>query len=589
MSQISQIIALFKELVARYPKHFLLLLSLLIFQGGMAGVTVLSLIPLADYIFDPLLAKPSWVTLKLITILSKLNLKPSFLLFSTLFVGSNLIMGVLDVCIRYAILLIKYQVLRGLFGDALNTFYRARWEFFSNLEQGKLLNAFNKELNTIGDSLGQIATLFAQIIQLFIYLTIPFSLNPIMTTIAISLASLFALPFLMLHKTSYKLGSINTLTATKAIGTLGEILQAARLILSFGRQEHASRRYLIVWDEHTQATLKSQTLASAIPQLFKPLALLAAVIAMGISLYRQGNISEVTAVLWSLLAAMPILSGLIQGNLSISNFLPSYKQLVLLREEAKRLEEVTGDKFFANLTNSIVLHNVKFNYPGRLNTLTDINIEIRKGEIIALVGESGSGKSTIVDLILGLQLPDQGQILIDGVQLGKWQQNSFRQRVGYVPQDPQLFDSTVRQNLLWAKTHATDQELFHALKLANAEDFVKNLPEGIDSSVGDRGMRLSGGQRQRIALARALLRQPELLILDEATSALDSESEMLIQRSITNFAHKTTILIIAHRMATIIGADRIYVLNKGRIIDQGSYEILSNNPNSFVNKQSHGS
>lgn len=160
----------------------------------------------------------------------------------------------------------------------------------------------------------------------------------------------------------------------------------------------------------------------------------------------------------------------------------------------------------------------------------------------ALVGESGSGKSTVTDLVLGMQIPERGQVLIDGVSLGDWKQNSFRERVGYVPQDPLLFNTSIRNNLLWSFEQANEDDLWGALRLANAEGFVKELPQGIDTLVGDRGVRLSGGQRQRIALARALLRKPELLILDEATSSLDSESELLIQQSIEQVAQDTRIV-----------------------------------------------
>jgi len=552
-----------------------LLFLLLVVEGVVAGGAVFALVPLADYVFDPTLAAPSKVTLVVLHVLSEVGVLPSFGVLGGLFVVINLLKGGLEVGIHYAILRIKYRVVRGLFADALQTFFRARWEFFSGSEQGKLLSTLNKELNTIGDTLGQIATQFARVVQLIIYLAVPFVLNPVMTIIAVGLAGLFATPFLMLHKLSYQLGLRNISTASKALGALAEILQAARLVLSFGRQEQAHQRYLDAWDQHTDATLRSQTLASAIPQFFKPLAMLAAVIAIGTSIQRQGNVAELAAVLWSLLAAMPILSSLVQGNLSISNFLPSYEQLISLRSEAIRYKEVSGERVFIKLHECVRLDQVHFTYPGRTSTLVDCNVELRKGETTALVGESGSGKSTIVDLILGLQLPAQGQVLLDGIPLQQWRQSSFRQRIGYVPQDPQLFHASIRENLVWAQPDATEKDLWQALAMANADAFVQALPNGLETVVGDRGLRLSGGQRQRIALARALLRKPELLILDEATSALDSESEMLIQQAIDQIAEKTTILVIAHRLSTVARAHQVYVLRQGRVAEHGSFDALS--------------
>ena len=199
----------------------------------------------------------------------------------------------------------------------------------------------------------------------------------------------------------------------------------------------------------------------------------------------------------------------------------------------------------------------------------------------AIVGESGSGKSTITDLVLGLQSPTHGQILIDDLPFNNWNQNSFRKKVGYIPQEPILFYASIRDNLLWSKSDAKEEDLWQALKLSNADYFVKNLSEGIDTIVGERGVRLSGGQRQRIALARALLRKPDLLILDEATSSLDTDSELMIQKSIEELSHSITILVVAHRLSTISKADKIYVLKLGEIIEEGSFELLSNKRDSI--------
>ena len=583
MSKNSSIVAIFREFLTNYPRHFGLLFLLLVVEGAVAALSVMALVPLADFMLDPALAKPSRITQVVIDVLGTIGSHPTFSILAALLVVSNFLKGSLEVAIRYAILRIKYAVIRGLFGDALQTFFKSRWEFFSGSDQGMLLNTLNRELNTIGDTLGHLATLLAQIVQLGIYLAVPLWLNAQLTLTALGLALLFGSPFMLLHGVSYRLGQRNTETANEAMGILSETLGAARLILGFGRQRLAKESYLVAFDQHMKVTLRSQVLGTAVPRFFQPMAMMATVIALGFVVQRQVLISELAAVMWSLLAAMPILSALLQGNISISNFLPSYEQLVSLRKSATALEEIHGDRPFLLLEREIEFKDLSFTYPDRTQTLTAINLHIRKGQMTALVGESGSGKSTVTDLVLGMQIPEQGQVLIDGVPLHKWHQNSFRERVGYVPQDPQLFHSSIRDNLLWSFDSASESDLWNVLQLANAADFVKELPQGIDTLVGDRGIRLSGGQRQRIALARALLRKPELLILDEATSALDSESEHLIQQSIEQVVRDTTILVVAHRLSTIAKADQVYVLRQGRIVEEGSFKELSAKSSGILN------
>ena len=578
----SSIVAIFSEFMTRYPRHFGLLFLLLLVEGAVAAMSVLAIVPMADFLLDPSLKKPGRITQIVLRVFSEIGMSPSFWLFGFFFVALNLLKGTLVVAVRYAILLIKYTVLRGLFGDALHAFFKARWEFFSGSDHGRLLNTLNRELNSIGDTLGHLATLLAQVVQLAIYMAVPIWLNARMTLIALGLSLLFAAPFIFLHRISYRLGKRNTDTANVVLGVLSEILGLARLILGFGRQTRTQERYLMAFDRHVHVTLRSQTLKMAVPNLFRPLAMLAVVAAMGFGLQQQVRIPEATAVMWSLIASLPILAAVLQSNISISNFLPSYEQLVSLRKRAAELEEIEGERVFTRLEHGVELKDLDFTYPERVQTLAGLNIHIRKGQMTALVGESGSGKSTVTDLVLGLQIPERGHVLIDGVPLGDWKQNSFRERIGYVPQDPLLFHASIRDNLLWSFDQAKEDDLWDALHLANAKDFVKELPQGIDTLVGDRGVRLSGGERQRIALARALLRKPELLILDEATSSLDSESELLIQQSIEKVAQDTTILIVAHRLSTIAKADKVYVMRQGRVVEEGPFNVLSTKPGSFL-------
>ena len=229
---------------------------------------------------------------------------------------------------------------------------------------------------------------------------------------------------------------------------------------------------------------------------------------------------------------------------------------------------------FEGLKESIELRNVDFSYDGERKVIDDVSIKIRKGETIALVGASGGGKSTLSELIPRFYDVTRGDVLFDGVPVSKYKQESLRQKMSIVSQETVLFNDTIEGNILMGRPTATHDEVVEASKVANAHTFITESPDGYDTNIGDRGTKLSGGQRQRLSIARAVLKNPEILILDEATSALDTESEKLVQGALTNLLHGRTSIVIAHRLSTIYNADRIYVIDNGRIAEQGTHQEL---------------
>ncbi len=233
----------------------------------------------------------------------------------------------------------------------------------------------------------------------------------------------------------------------------------------------------------------------------------------------------------------------------------------------------------ADMTQNIVFKNVDFSYSNQMpQVLSSINLTIEKSRVTAFVGQTGSGKSTLMKLLLRFYTPTTGQITIDNININNIKISKLRESIGLVSQDIFLFDGSIKDNIAYGKDGATLPEIIRAAQLAEADDFISELPDSYDTLVGERGMKLSGGQRQRISLARAILKNPPILILDEATSAVDNETEAAIQRSMKHIAKNRTLLVIAHRLSTIVQADCIHVLEKGKIIESGTHhELLKNN------------
>jgi subfamily B ATP-binding cassette protein MsbA len=229
---------------------------------------------------------------------------------------------------------------------------------------------------------------------------------------------------------------------------------------------------------------------------------------------------------------------------------------------------------FEGFNDKIEFRDVRFSYDESREIIKGVSFEVRKGETVALVGPSGGGKSTLSELMERFYDTDSGDILFDGKPIRSFKQESLRAAMSLVSQETILFNDSIRNNIALGNMEATDEEIIAACKVANAHNFIMESPEGYNTNIGDRGAKLSGGQRQRLSIARAVLKNPEFLILDEATSALDTESEKLVQDALTKLLKGRTSVVIAHRLSTIMNADRIFVIDEGRIVEEGKHEEL---------------
>jgi len=359
-----------------------------------------------------------------------------------------------------------------------------------------------------------------------------------------------------------------------------QTLQSMRTIHTYNRQEYAFNKIHSVLQRIIGLSKKVYFWNNFIPSINEVLGTLFVTATLISGIWILGDQKEsALPILITFLALTHRLAMRIQtGNSSLG-------LIVMNQGSLLRLEEILSDKekefapigggHFKGFSANIAFHEVLLQYPSSEKpAIQKTSLEIPKGKTVAFVGASGAGKSSLLDVLLRLYEPTDGAIFIDGVDLRQYTIGSWRDRLGVVSQDVAIFNDTLEENIRFGALHKTKEEIVSAARQAGLEEFVATLPDGYQTIVGERGFRLSGGQRQRLALARALIRNPDILILDEATSNLDSHSESLIQDALENLRSERTVLIVAHRLSTIMNADAIYVLDSGKVIEQGTHSSL---------------
>ena len=354
---------------------------------------------------------------------------------------------------------------------------------------------------------------------------------------------------------------------------LQEKISAMRLIQTFGTREYEIALFKRVNDEAYAKTMKPIRIQASLAPTIEFVGYVGVLILLWFGARRGMNPDSLLVFLFAMHRAAMNLKAVASLNNMFKGAESSAERLFEMLDTQPEVRDAADaiDLKVQGVRGHLQFENVRFAYGDGPEVLHDISFEIKPGEVVALAGLSGSGKSTIAALVPRLYDPTAGRVLLDGIDLRAVKMQSLRAHIGAVPQETTLFHGTIRDNIAYGKPDATFDEVLQAARDAHADEFVRKMPQGYDTPIGERGGKLSGGQRQRLAIARALLRDPKLLILDEATSALDAESESLVQDALAKLMQGRTTLIIAHRFSTIQNADRILVLDAGRIIETGTH------------------
>lgn len=575
-----------KELYYFSQIKFVVNLLLMVFLGMLEGIGVLMIIPLLWVAgIVPGTEASSGLTVWVSQFFQHIGLPLSLPVVLVLYLGINFGQSWLQ----------RYQtILNFIIQQSFNVYLASRlyrvvayadWQLLLSRTKSDIMHVLTLELMRVYAGIGTFLQLIGMIMITLIQLVIAFMIAPVLTCFVMTGGFIL---FICLHPTvkeSRRRGQAISDLNSNLIQSITEHLNGIKEVKSYGIESAQINDFIKTRNMLMQNNLSLNLIQTRTDMLYKVGAtvFISLFLFIAIAIFKLNPlefivISVIAARLW------PKLSSFQKSLQSINSVLPALQAVKELEEQCLAARETLpedGTIAKLELNRGVEFHDVSFYYDSaRANyAIKEANFVLPAGTTTAFVGVSGSGKSTLVDLLMGLLRPKIGDILVDGEPLSD-SLRQWRNSIGYVPQDPFLLNASIRENLLWACPDASEEGIWEALQLAAVDSFVSSLPDGLDTVVGDRGVRLSGGERQRIVLARALLRKPSVLILDEATSSLDSENEHRIQQAIDSLQGKMTIVVIAHRITTIRNADSIFVLEQGRIVEQGNYQSLMQNKDS---------
>ena len=485
--------------------------------------------------------------------------------------------GALDFCNNFLMSSIGSKIVKYLRQETYKKLLTLPMSFFAEKSSASLISRL---LNDIGSLEGLIAfttkNFFVQLSSVLFLAAVALHAQWDLALLSFTVIPLIVIVSDRLGKRMKKTAQLTRRLIADVTKIIHETLSGIRVVKSFTMEEQMRARNDKATLEHYRNVMREVRINEFTGFLLDVTAGLGVALILWYGSYlilrRNLSVGEFFSFIVAVLMIYTPLKRLSQVN---NNFQMIRAALQRIKEISLLGGEVGGDVEKPTVEGHILCRNVTFSYPASPEpVLKDISFEIRPGETLAIVGYSGAGKSTLADLLLGYWPGFTGEILLDGIDLRRFSLSNLRSHIGVVSQDTFLFDDTVANNILFGKPDASREEIIRAADAAYAHDFIMDMPEGYESRIGERGIKLSGGQKQRISLARAIIKNPRILILDEATSSLDSDSEYKIQKALEEFLRGRTTVVIAHRLSTIKRASKVLVMNRGMIVEQGTHDEL---------------
>ncbi len=493
------------------------------------------------------------------------------------FLGKNLF-GYLQ---AYFLAFAEQGVIKDLRNAAYQHLHRLPMSYFKGEKTGNLISRIMNDVTVVQQSVSAVfLNLIREPLTIVVFLGIAISISWELT-----IFSALILPFsiLIISWIGLKLRKHSRILQEKMADLttiLHETISGVKVVKSFGMEEYENRKFGKETKNYFQIILKMVRIRNSASPLTEFLSVVVGVVIVyyGGKLVLEENVlkaSEFLGFLFAIFQLMPPIKELSGVNNRIQESSAAGERIFEILDTKPNIIDSVKPVLFSGFNNSIEFRNVYFKYDDSDEMILDnINFKVNKGEIIAIVGSSGAGKTTLVDLIPRFFDPDSGSILIDGIDIKEIKITSLRKLMGIVTQETVLFNESIRNNIAYGIEDCSQDKIIEAAKVANAHQFIMEISNNYDVVIGERGTKLSGGQRQRLSIARALLKNPPIMIFDEATSALDSESEVLVQQAIERLMHDRTTFVIAHRLSTIRNSSRILVLDKGHLVQEGSHDEL---------------
>lgn len=554
------------------------------FSALFDGVSLAMIVPLADKVLtNTKIIIPTKLPLFLSRFVDNINKTPPYTLLNYMAIAVVLLFflkGVFEFLQSYFMSDIGQKVVKDIRSSLYSKVQSLSLDYFTHKRGGELISRITNDVILVENAVSYGATdLIYQSLQVILFTFLVFFIHAKLALIALVLLPLISFPIIKVGKVLRKLSKKSQEKMADINSLIYETILGTRIVKAFNMQDYEINKFNRINFDYYKLTMKSIKRTLILSPVTEFLGCIA-----GVFVFVWGG-KEVIAgrlsfgvfgfFLGSLLSLIRPFKKLSQVNSLNQRALAASRRIYEVLDVMPTVVEQEKAAALTGFKDNIIFENVRFSYD-KLEVLKDINLKVKKGEILAVVGPSGTGKTTLADLIPRFYDPVEGRILIDGIDTRAVTLKSLRQQIGIVTQETILFNDTIRANIAYGNQQSTEDQIKTAAIQAYAHDFIIGLPLGYDTVIGDRGMKLSGGERQRIAIARALLKNPPILILDEATSQLDSESERVVQEALDRLMQGRTVFIIAHRLSTVRNAHRIIVLEKGRIVEQGSHEILLN-------------